>query len=51
MFFAIFKILGKTTLGIDKGCKVLSKFSSPCGIADNTKTDVLHDSADAVSLF
>lgn len=39
MFFAIFKMLRETMVVTDSGCKLLSKFISPCGATDKAKSD------------
>lgn len=35
-------------VGTDNGCKVLRKFSSPCGATVKTETDVVHDPCNAI---
>lgn len=48
MLFDIFKILRETMVGNYNGCKVLRKFSSPCGATVKAETDVIHDLGNAV---
>lgn len=48
MLSAVFKILRETMVGTDNGCKVLSKFSSPCGATVKAETDVVRDPVNAV---
>lgn len=49
MFFAIFTILRETMVVIDRGCKLLSKFISPCGATDKAKSDVVRVPVNAVA--
>lgn len=51
MFFAIFKMLRETMVVIDGGCKLLSKFISPCGATDKAKSDDVHVPVNAVCCF
>ena len=48
MLFAVFKVLRETMVGTDGGCKILSKFSSPCGATVKAETDGVHDPVTAV---
>lgn len=51
MLFAVFNILRETMVGTDDDCKVLSKFSSPCGATIKAETDVAHDHVNAVPFY